>query len=76
VIEGNHYFPDDSIKKNTSNLLIIQLFALGKGIASYYTIEVDGATNQHAAWYYHEPKDATKEIKNYVIFWNFYSIMT
>ncbi len=40
-----------------------------KGLASYYHIEVDGEVNQDAAWYYPEPKEAAKNIKNYVAFW-------
>lgn len=69
VVEGNHYFPKDSIK--TENFLPsdTQTTCPWKGQASYYTISVDGKTNQDAAWYYPNPKDAAKEIKDYVAFW-------
>jgi uncharacterized protein (DUF427 family) len=40
-----------------------------KGVASYYSIEVNGELNKDAAWYYPEPKDAAKQIKDYVAFW-------
>ena len=44
-------------------------YAHGRGVASYYNIAVNGETNKDAAWYYPEPKEAAKEIKNYVAFW-------
>jgi uncharacterized protein (DUF427 family) len=40
-----------------------------KGDASYYTLDIDGATNVDAAWYYPTPKDAAAEIKGYIAFW-------
>jgi uncharacterized protein (DUF427 family) len=42
---------------------------LFKGLASYYTVEVNGETNNDAAWFYPKPKEAAKNIKNYVAFW-------
>ena len=69
VIEGNHYFPPDSISyeflKNSDKKSVCPW----KGAASYYDIEVGGARNEGAAWYYPEPKDAAKEITGYVAFW-------
>lgn len=69
VIENNHYFPEDSINKEFFKDSDKHTSCPWKGEASYYTIEVDGASNVDAAWYYPEPKDAAKEIKNYVAFW-------
>lgn len=68
-IEGNHYFPPETINKEyfkESNTHTTCPWK--KGIASCYNIEIDGRKNSDAAWYYPEPKDAAKEIKNYVAF--------
>lgn len=68
-IEGNHYFPADSINKEFFKSSNTHSTCPWKGIASYYTIEVDGEVNKDAAWYYPEPKSAAKEIQDYVAFW-------
>lgn len=70
VVEGNHYFPPDSInldffKKSDTNTL-----CGWKGMASYYSVLVNGKTNVDCAWYYPDPTDAAKKIKGYVAFWN------
>ena len=69
VIEGNHYFPPDSIKREHFRPTDHRSTCPWKGEASYYAIEVDGARNENAAWYYPEPKQAASEIKNHVAFW-------
>lgn len=69
VIENNHYFPPSSLNKDYFKTSDHQSTCPWKGLASYYTVEVDGEKNQNAAWYYPEPKDAAKEIKGYVAFW-------
>lgn len=69
VIENNHYFPADSIKKDFFKASDTHTVCPWKGIASYYTIEVDGKENPDAAWYYPEAKYSAKEIENYVAFW-------
>ena len=69
VIEGNHYFPPDSINKAYFKPSATQSICPWKGTASYYTVEVNGKPNVDAAWYYPAPKDAAKEITNYVAFW-------
>jgi uncharacterized protein (DUF427 family) len=69
VVEGNHYFPRDSVK---SELLVdsaTHTVCPWKGTASYFTVVVDGATNPDAAWYYPTPKDAAKQITDRVAFW-------
>jgi uncharacterized protein (DUF427 family) len=69
VIENNHYFHPDSINRDFFKSSDTHTVCPWKGLASYYTIEVDGNDNPDAAWYYPEPKDAAAGIKNYVAFW-------
>ncbi|GCE14006.1 DUF427 domain-containing protein [Tengunoibacter tsumagoiensis] len=69
VIEGNQYFPADSVHKEYFTESNTHTTCPWKGLASYYTVKVDGKENADAAWYYPEPKDAAKEIKGYVAFW-------
>ncbi len=69
VIEGNHYFPHDSIKKEFFKPSKTHSVCPWKGAASYYTIEVNGNQNQDAAWYYPEVSELAKGIKNRVAFW-------
>jgi uncharacterized protein (DUF427 family) len=68
VVEGNHYFPLDSV---TANLVGTSTTSVcpWKGTASYYSVEVDGKTNTDAAWSYPTPKDAAAEITGKVAFW-------
>ena len=69
VVENNHYFPADSIKKEYFKASDKHTTCPWKGVASYYTLEVDGQKNQDAAWYYPETKYGAKEIKGMVAFW-------
>jgi len=69
VVEGNHYFPADSIRTEHFTPSPTHTVCSWKGTASYYTIEVDGKQNPDAAWYYPTPKDAAKEIGGFVAFW-------
>jgi uncharacterized protein (DUF427 family) len=69
VIEGNQYFPPDSVKTEYLRDSATHSLCPWKGTASYYDVVVDGKTNKDAAWYYPQPKDAAKEIANYVAFW-------
>ena len=69
IVERNHYFPPGSINKEFFKNSDLHTTCPWKGVASYYNIEVDGHINKDAAWYYPEPKDAAKQIKNYVAFW-------
>ncbi|HNP08464.1 MAG TPA: DUF427 domain-containing protein [Cyclobacteriaceae bacterium] len=69
VIEGNHYFPEDAIKKEFFSESISNTVCPWKGIASYYNVTVDGKENPDAAWYYPEPKEAAKVIKDRIAFW-------
>jgi uncharacterized protein (DUF427 family) len=69
VVEGNHYFPASSIKREYFKPSATHSFCPWKGTASYYTIDAGGAENADAAWYYPDPKDAAKQIKDRVAFW-------
>ena len=69
IVENNHYFPEDSLHRKFFTSSDKHTICPWKGEASYYDIEVDGKTNADAAWYYPDPKEAAKEIKNYVAFW-------
>ncbi|MBZ9651991.1 DUF427 domain-containing protein [Psychroflexus montanilacus] len=69
IIEGNHYFPPNSITEAYFEKSDYSTSCPWKGKASYYTISVDGKKNKDAAWYYPDTKSAADEIKNYVAFW-------
>jgi uncharacterized protein (DUF427 family) len=69
VVEGNHYFPRDSVDPKVLEPSDKQTICPWKGTASYYTLVVDGERNTDAAWYYPTPKDAAKEITDHVAFW-------
>ncbi len=69
VVEGNLYFPVDSIKQEYFKPTETHTICPWKGTASYYNVEVNGQTNKDAAWYYPAPKDAAKNITGYVAFW-------
>ena len=69
VIEGNHYFPPESINKEYFTKSETNSECPWKGVASYYNIVVEGEQNKDAAWYYPSPKEDARSIKNYVAFW-------
>ena len=74
-IEGNWYFPPDSIKKEFLTESDTHTICFWKGQASYYTITVAGEQNSDAAWYYPEPKSGSvekvgKDFSDYVAFWH------
>ena len=69
IIEGNHYFPHDTIKLEYYSKSDTYSNCPWKGMANYYTIKVNGSENQDAAWYYPEVSELAKGIKNYVAFW-------
>ena len=69
VVEGNQYFPADSINREHFRESATHTVCPWKGTASYYDVVVNGETNRDAAWFYPEPKDAAKEIKDHVAFW-------
>ncbi len=69
MVEGNHYFPEDSIQTEYFEPSGTQTICPWKGTASYYNVVVNGNTNSDAAWYYPETKDAAKEIEGHIAFW-------
>ncbi len=69
VIEGNHYFPRQSINEEFFKESNSHTICPWKGQASYYSLAVDGETNEDAAWYYPDPKEPAKGFKDYVAFW-------
>lgn len=69
VVENNHYFPADSIKKEYFKASATHTTCPWKGVASYYTIAVDGKENVDAAWCYPETSELAKGIKGSVAFW-------
>lgn len=69
VVEGNHYFPSDSVKTEYLQNSSKHTSCPWKGEASYYDVVVNGQVNKDAAWYYPEPKPAAEQIRNRVAFW-------
>ena len=69
VVEGNHYFPPDAVRRDHFRESETHTVCGWKGTASYYDVVVGGEVNKDAAWYYPTPKDAAKEITDYVAFW-------
>ena len=69
VVENNHYFPPESIVREHFVESNTHSVCPWKGTASYYSLSVGGESNADAAWFYPAPKDAAKNITNYVAFW-------
>lgn len=69
TVEGNAYFPREAVTEGVLADSATTSFCPWKGTAHYYTLQVNGAENRDAVWYYPEPKDAAKEIKGRVAFW-------
>jgi len=69
VVEGNHYFPEASLRREYFESSDQKSICPWKGEASYYDLQVDGRRNPGAAWYYPTPKPAAKEITGRVAFW-------
>jgi len=69
VVEGNHYFPRDSVDGACLVESAHTTVCGWKGTANYFSLSVDGQTNENAAWYYAEPKEAAAEIAGRLAFW-------
>lgn len=79
-IEGNHYFPPESVDKTFLSPSDTHTICPWKGEASYYNVVVNGQTNEDAAWYYPVPKDGSikrvgKDFTNYIAFWHGVEVM-
>ena len=70
IVERNHDFPPDSLNREYFTEGSTKTLCFWKGVASYYTVTVDGVTNRDAAWYYPKPSPLARNIKNNVAFWN------
>jgi uncharacterized protein (DUF427 family) len=69
VVEGNHYFPRASLRDDVVRPSDTHSVCPWKGTASYYSLALEGGESRDAVWYYPEPKDAAREIKDRVAFW-------
>ncbi|MEX1248906.1 MAG: DUF427 domain-containing protein [Anaerolineales bacterium] len=69
MVEGNHYFPPVTVKREFFAESESHTVCPWKGVASYYNVQVEGQVNFDAAWYYPQPSEAAKIIQNYVAFW-------
>jgi uncharacterized protein (DUF427 family) len=70
VIEGNHYFPLESVIDGSLKRGRMKSLCFWKGVASYYHVEAGGRTSRNAAWTYRHPYPWIRKIKNRVAFWN------
>jgi uncharacterized protein (DUF427 family) len=69
-VEGSEYFPPDSLNMEFFTESATTSTCAWKGLAHYYDVVVDGKTNGDAAWYYPEPSEAARKIRDHVAFWN------
>ena len=69
MVEGNVYFPPETVNRQYFKESTTHTTCPWKGLASYYTVSVEGQENADAAWFYPTPKDAAKQIANHVAFW-------
>jgi uncharacterized protein (DUF427 family) len=69
VVEGNHYFPADTVDVALLRPSNMTTICPWKGTAQYYSLHIDGADNPDAAWYYPEPKSRAENIRNRIAFW-------
>ena len=70
VIEGNHYFPPDSVRRELLSASDTHSYCPWKGQASYHHVQIGDNKNPDAAWYYPEPKAEAAAIKDYLAFWH------
>jgi uncharacterized protein (DUF427 family) len=75
VLEGNHYFPMESVNAALLQPSTHTSVCPWKGTANYYTLQVNGERNENAAWFYAEPKEAARQIKGHVGFWKGVSVV-
>ena len=70
ILEGNHYFPPESVNQDFLVRSSKTTICPWKGTAKYFSLCVNGKTNENAAWYYEEPKPAAAKIRGRVAFWH------
>jgi uncharacterized protein (DUF427 family) len=76
VVEDNHYFPPDTLRREYFVPSKDRTFCHWKGVASYYHVQVGDAINENAAWFYPHPKPAAANIQGYVAFWHGVQILS
>jgi uncharacterized protein (DUF427 family) len=76
TVEGNIYFPDESVNREFFKASSTTSSCTWKGQARYYTLVVDGQENPDAAWYYPDPKPAARNVKHHVAFWRGVEVTT
>ena len=76
TVEGNIYFPEETVNRAFLKPSSTSSSCPWKGMARYYTVLVDGQENPDAAWYYPDPKPAAKTVKHHVAFWRGVEIVT
>ena len=74
VVEGNHYFPADSLRQECLERSDTRTHCGWKGEAHYYHVVAGGQRNPDAAWYYPEPLEAARNIRGHVAFWKGVSV--
>jgi uncharacterized protein (DUF427 family) len=70
LVEGNVYFPPETIDRRFFRDSPTTTICSWKGTAHYYSVAIDGAENKDAAWYYPDPKPAAANIKDHIAFWH------
>jgi uncharacterized protein (DUF427 family) len=76
IVEGNHYFPPEAVRRELLRDSATHTVCGWKGTASYYDVLVDGQVNKDAAWYYPQTKPAAANIRGYIAFWRGVKIET
>ena len=74
IVEGTHYFPADSLRREHFKESATTSVCPWKGTASYYSLEVEGAANADCAWYYPDPEEKAENIRDHVAFWKGVSV--
>lgn len=69
VVEGNHYFPPEAVRPEFLHRTRAKSLCPWKGVASYYTVDVNGVRDANAAWTYRHPSPLARRIKNHIAFW-------
>ena len=69
VVENNHYFPASALDRDVIRPSATHTVCPWNGTASYYTLEIDGQTNEDAVWYYPDPKPEAEMVRDRVAFW-------
>jgi len=69
LVEGNHYFPASSLRRELVEESATHTTCSWKGVASYYSLRVGDKVNRDAVWYYPSPKAGAEAVADRVAFW-------